>query len=99
MSLYWERVLSNSPTQQNVDHSGLGATTAAAQQNNTPANWDYINLGSAPPQSQQQQYHWGQHVGAHVVCHLFSCYFYAYFSFLTISPRVGYESQQRVSCI
>ncbi|KAL6724697.1 hypothetical protein Aduo_019561 [Ancylostoma duodenale] len=67
MSLYWEHVLSNSPTQQNVDHSGLGATTAAAQQNNTPANWDYINLGSAPPQSQQQQqYHWGQHVGAHV---------------------------------
>ncbi|ETN70880.1 hypothetical protein NECAME_14454 [Necator americanus] len=65
MSLYWERVLSNSPTQQNVDHSGLSAsTTAAAQQNNPSTNWDYINLGSGPPQ--QQHYHWGQHIGSHV---------------------------------
>ncbi|XGW35414.1 hypothetical protein V3C99_018993 [Haemonchus contortus] len=62
MSLFWEHAVSNSPTAQNVDHSGLGGS-AGGQQDHTNGNWDCINLGNAP--SQQNHYSWSQHAGAH----------------------------------
>ncbi|KHJ98218.1 hypothetical protein OESDEN_01813 [Oesophagostomum dentatum] len=62
MSLYWERLLPNSSTPQNVNHSESGITTTAdVQQNSANSNWDCINLGNVPPQ--QQQFHWAQQSG------------------------------------
>ncbi|WKY15470.1 hypothetical protein Q1695_000728 [Nippostrongylus brasiliensis] len=57
MSLFWERAVSSSPTQQNVDNSGLEGM-AGVQEAHASGHWDSINLGNVPPQ--QQNYNWSQ---------------------------------------